>query len=96
MTLAELLASFNVNIREKIEKNSINPDVVADELDKIANFVNENYILTKKYDTFSVMPEEGGDELLMVTEDDGVGGDGTESFFIRYNNKLFNIPAVEI
>jgi hypothetical protein len=96
MDLTQLLAKINADIRQKVLEDSINPDVISDVLDEIANFVNDNYILAQKEERFSTVEADGPDAIILVNEDDGIGGDGTESQFIRQGNKLFYLAAVEI
>lgn len=57
--------------------------------------VGATAIQKEKYDLYTEIPLGGQDALILCDQDNSVNGDNTESQFIRQNNKLFYLVAVE-
>lgn len=57
--------------------------------------VGANAIQKEKYTLYTQIPTGGQDALILCDQDNSSNGDNTESQFIRQNNKLFYLVAVE-
>lgn len=55
----------------------------------------ENNLLYESYESYTEIPLIGSNALIFCNQDNSPNGDNTESQFIRQNNKLFYLVAVE-